>query len=52
MSGAKFNMMRISEVPVNYKERVQGETKMTNTIFNGLRMLIICIVSFVKIRIK
>ena len=52
LSGAKFNMMRISEVPVNYKERVQGETKMTNTIFNGLRMLIICIVSFVKIRIK
>ncbi len=52
LSGAKINLMRISEVPVNYKERVQGETKMTNTIFNGLRMLIICVVSFIKIRIK
>jgi len=52
LSGAKINMMRISEVPVNYKERVQGETKMTNTVFNGLRMLLICVVSFVKIRIK
>ena len=52
LSGAKINLMRISEVPVNYKERVQGETKMTNTIFNGLRMLIICFVSFIKIRIK
>ena len=52
LSGAKVNMMRISEVPVNYKERVQGETKMTNTIFNGLRMLLICVVSYFKIRIK
>lgn len=52
LSGAKINLMRISEVPVNYKERVQGETKMTNTIFNGLRMLLICVVSFIKIRIK
>jgi glycosyltransferase involved in cell wall biosynthesis len=52
LSGAKINMMRISEVPVNYKERVQGETKMTNTVFNGLRMLLICVVSFIKIRIK
>ena len=52
LSGAKVNMMRISEVPVNYKERVQGETKMTNTIFNGLRMLLICLVSYFKIRIK
>jgi len=52
LSGAKINLMRISEVPVNYKERVQGETKMTNTIFNGFRMLLICIVSFIKIRIK
>ena len=52
LSGAKINLMRISEVPVNYKERIQGETKMTNTIFNGFRMLLICIVSFIKIRIK
>lgn len=52
LSGAKINLMRISEVPVNYKERVQGETKMTNTIFNGLRMLFICISSYIKIRIK
>ena len=50
LSGAKINMMRISEVPVNYKERLEGETKMTNTLLNGLRMLFICIVSFTKIR--
>lgn len=52
LSGAKVNMMRISEVPVNYKERVQGETKMTSTMFNGFRMLLICVVSYFKIRIK
>ena len=52
LSGAKMNMMRISEVPVNYKERLEGKTKMTNTIFNGLRMLFICITSYIKIRIK
>ena len=36
LSGAKINMMKIAEVPVHYKERIEGETKMTNTIFNGL----------------
>ena len=46
LSGAKINMMKIAEVPVHYKERTEGETKMTNTIFNGIRMLIICIISF------
>ena len=34
----------------NYKERIEEESKMTNTFFNGLRMLIICINSFFKLR--
>ena len=51
LSGAKINMMRIAEVPVHYKERTEGETKMTNTIFNGIRMLIICIISFFRLRL-
>ena len=49
LSGAKINMMKIAEVPVHYKERIEGETKMTNTIFNGIRMLIICIISFLDL---
>ena len=50
LSGAKINNMKIAEVPVNYRERTEGETKMTNTIFNGVRMLILCFYSLLKIR--
>ena len=42
--------MKISEIPVNYKERIEEESKMTNTFINGIRMLIICINSFFKLR--
>ena len=45
-----MNNMKIAEVPVNYRERTEGETKMTNTIFNGIRMFIICFYSLLKIR--
>ena len=50
LSGARKNYMKISEIPVNYKERIEEESKMTNTFFNGIRMLIICINSFFKLR--
>ena len=50
LSGARKNYMKISEIPVNYKERIEEESKMTNTIFNGIRMLVICINSFFKLR--
>ena len=50
LSGARINNMKIAEVPVNYRERTEGETKMTNTIFNGIRMFIICFYSLLKIR--
>ena len=52
LSGARINQMKIAEVPVNYRERIEGETKMTNTLFNGIRMLIICIYSFFRIRLN
>ncbi len=51
LSGARRNYMKISEIPVNYRERTEEESKMTNTFFNGVRMLIICINSFIKLRI-
>ena len=50
LSGARKNYMKISEIPVNYRERTEEESKMTNTVFNGLRMLVICINSFFKLR--
>ncbi len=45
------NNLKIIEVPVNYYDRVEGETKMTSVFKNGLRMLIITIKSFYKLRI-
>ena len=50
LSGARKNYMRIAEIPVNYRERTEEESKMTNTFLNGIRMLIICINSFFKLR--
>ena len=50
LSGARKNYMKISEIPVNYRERIEEESKMTNTFLNGLRMLIICINSYFKLR--
>ena len=50
LSGARRNYMKISEIPINYRERIEEESKMTNTFFNGFRMLIICINSLFKLR--
>ena len=48
--GAKKNFLRIGEIPVNYKERIEEKSKMTNIFLNGLRMLCISIISFFKLR--
>ena len=45
------NNLKIIEVPVNYYDRVEGETKMTSVFKNGIRMLLITIKSFYKLRI-
>jgi hypothetical protein len=50
--GAYKNNLKITEVPVTYYERKENETKMTSVFFNGIRMLIIVLVSFYKLRLK
>ena len=50
LSGARRNYMKISEIPINYRERIEEESKIINTFFNGFRMLIICINSLFKLR--
>jgi hypothetical protein len=50
--GAYKNNLKITEVPISYKERIAGETKMTSIFTNGLRMIWIILYSFYKIRIK
>lgn len=45
------NNLKIIEVPVNYYDRIEGETKMTSVLKNGLRMLLITIKSFYRLRI-
>ena len=50
--GAYRNNLKITEVPVIYRERIAGKTKMTSVFKNGLRMLWIVFYSFYKIRIK
>jgi hypothetical protein len=50
--GAYKNNLKITEVPVIYRERIAGKTKMTSVFKNGLRMLWIVFYSFYKIRIK
>ena len=49
--GAYKNNLKISEVPVHYFERLEGETKMKSVFMNGLRMLFITIKSYYKLRI-
>jgi len=50
--GAYKNNLKITEVPISYKERIAGETKMKSIFTNGLRMLWIILYSFYKIKIK
>ncbi len=50
--GAYKNNLKILEVPVTYFERTSGETKMTNVFKNALRMIIIIICAFYKLRLQ
>jgi len=50
--GAYKNNIKITEVPVKYYNRIEGETKMTSVFQNGLRMLNIIIKSYIKIRLS
>jgi hypothetical protein len=46
------NNLKISEVPVTYHERKAENTKMTSVLMNALRMLIIVLLAYYKLRLK
>ena len=50
--GAYKNNLKITEVPVTYYERKEDTTKMTSLISNALRMLLIVLTSYYKLRLK
>ena len=50
--GAYKNNLKITEVPVTYYERKENETKMTSVISNALRMLLIVLAAYYKLRMK
>jgi hypothetical protein len=49
--GAAKYHLRIVDLPVHYQDRVSGETKMTNRLRNGLRMLRLCWAGFVRFKL-
>lgn len=50
--GAYKNNLKITEVPVTYFNRENGDTKMTSVLTNALRMLYIILFSYYKLRLK
>ena len=50
--GAYKNNLKIIEVPVTYFERKEGKTKMTSLFSNTIRMLIIVLSAYYKLRLK
>ncbi len=50
--GAYKNNLKITEVPVIYYERKEEGSKMTSLISNAIRMLIIVLTSYYKLRLK
>ena len=50
--GAYRNNLKITEVPVTYYERKEGDTKMISLISNATRMLLIIFVAYYKLRLK
>tara|TARA_B100002019_G_C21150310_1_gene537890 strand:+ start:254 stop:994 length:741 start_codon:yes stop_codon:yes gene_type:complete len=50
--GAYKNNLKITEVPVTYYERKEEGSKMTSLISNAIRMLIIVLTSYYKLRLK
>ena len=49
--GAYKNNLKITEVPVTYYERKAENTKMTSVISNAMRMLIIVLNAYYKLRL-
>ena len=47
---AKVNL-KIIDLPIHYFDRVYGETKMTQVVKNGVRMLRISIAALLKLRL-
>jgi len=50
--GAYKNNLKIIEVPVTYYERKENETKMTSVFLNALRMFLIVLIAYYKLRLK
>ena len=50
--GAYKNNLKITEVPVVYYERIEGETKMTSLFSNTIRMIWIVVSAYYKLRLK
>ena len=50
--GAYKNNLKIIEMPVTYHQRREGSSKMTSLISNALRMFLIVITSYYKLRLK
>ncbi len=50
--GAYKNNLKITEVPVTYYERKKDGTKMTSLFSNALRMFLIVLTSYYKLRLK
>ena len=48
--GAARHSLKIVEYPVLYRERVAGTTKMTRRLHNGLTMLRMCWIAFLRLR--
>ena len=50
--GAYQNNLKISEIPIHYQERTSGLTKMNSLVFNTMRMLLIVLCAYYKLKIK
>ena len=50
--GAYKNNLKISESPISYIDRKEGDTKMNDIINNTLRMFVITIGAYYKLRIR
>ena len=50
--GAVKCNLKIIDLPIHYMERLYGETKMTNRIENGSRMLRLCLSALSKIKFQ
>ena len=50
--GAFKNNLKITEVPITYHDRKGNETKMNSLFSNGIRMFLIVIFAYYKLRLK